>query len=249
MLKIISWNVRGLERPEKKRAVHKLIRGERPALMSIQETKMDSIDATLLRKIGGGAYLNNIESVEAVASAGGLISMWNDAVFWVSQVISHQWYLVLVGKFILEDLECVICNIYAPNGDAERARFWGQLISLKEQLQIPWCIARDCNVVRFPHERKGGQFAVGPSRDFEDFIQKGEFLDINLCGRAFTWSNNREAVSMARLDRFLIPVEWVQCFPDIKQWGLNLSLLDHCPIALGSERVNWGPIPFKFYNN
>ncbi|GKV22991.1 hypothetical protein SLEP1_g32784 [Rubroshorea leprosula] len=35
---------------------------------------------------------------------------------------------------------------------------------------------------------------------------------------------------------------------NMKQWGLKRSISDHCPILLKSQHTDWGPKPFKFFD-
>lgn len=38
---------------------------------------------------------------------------------------------------------------------------------------------------------------------------------------------------------------WLEQFPDLKLWALDRSMSDHCPIFLETERIDWGPKPFR----
>ena len=64
----------------------------------------------------------------------------------------------------------------------------------------------------------------------------------------FTWSNNRIDQAWARLDRFLISPEILLWFPHFIQKGLPRGLLDHNPVLLREENLEWGPSPFRFLN-
>ncbi|GKV15245.1 hypothetical protein SLEP1_g26043 [Rubroshorea leprosula] len=84
-------------------------------------------------------------------------------------------------------------------------------------------------------------------REFNCFIHTAELIDLPLVGRKFTWYNSN-GQQMSRLDRFLLSNEWILNWKDVKQWGLKRTVSDHCPILLKSEKVDWGPKPFKFFN-
>ena len=247
MFKLISWNVRGLGRPEKRRAIAKLVRMEKPSMVLIQESKLEEVGGSLLTQIGGGK-LNKLEFSRSVGASGGLVSVWEDSFFELAHVVLDSRFVLLIGKITELNFDCAICNLYAPNVDGDRAVLWEKLLNLKLQWDVPWCVGGDFNAVRYETERRGGPFNVRASRNLEFFIQSGEFVDLNLNGRLFTWSNNRAEASMARLDRFLISLDWIQKVPDMKQWSLQKGLSDHCPIVLGVESIDWGPTPFRFYN-
>ena len=65
----------------------------------------------------------------------------------------------------------------------------------------------DFNVVRFPSERLGSNSFTTAMREFFNFISEQGLIDLPLQGGSFTWSNSREVVSKARLDRFLFPAD------------------------------------------
>ncbi|GKV35771.1 hypothetical protein SLEP1_g43991 [Rubroshorea leprosula] len=72
-------------------------------------------------------------------------------------------------------------------------------------------------------------------------------IDLPLVGRRYTWYNSNGKY-MSRIDRFLLIEEWILKWGDMKQWGLNRTVSDHCPILLKNEKMDWGPKPFKFFD-
>jgi hypothetical protein len=59
-----------------------------------------------------------------------------------------------------------------------------------------------------------------------------ELKDSTLLGRRYTWSNERDAPMMAKLDRWFGSVEWDDRHPDASLSALSSSLSDHCPILM-----------------
>lgn len=53
---------------------------------------------------------------------------------------------------------------------------------------------------------------------------------------------------MSRLDRFLTSFDWDSSFSNSSQIKLFSLILDHCPIVLDMEEIDWGPKPFRFSN-
>lgn len=83
--------------------------------------------------------------------------------------------------------------------------------------------------------------------DFNEFIDRMEFLDMPMLGRNFTWCNSFEGDRWSRLDRFLVNPIWLEKFR-LKRWGLPRSISDHCSLLLMEDDRNWGPRPFRFLN-
>ncbi|KAM2348663.1 hypothetical protein ACFX1X_012268 [Malus domestica] len=85
-------------------------------------------------------------------------------------------------------------------------------------------------------------------RDFNDFIRETELKDLELLNAQFTWSNLREEPVCRRLDRFLCSTGCEDIFPEARQTALARVISDHCPVQLDTNKVKWGPCPFRFEN-
>lgn len=55
-----------------------------------------------------------------------------------------------------EDFSWVSANVYGPNNDSAREDFWGSVSAMLSQWEVQRCIGGDFNIIRFPHEKKGG---------------------------------------------------------------------------------------------
>jgi hypothetical protein len=67
------------------------------------------------------------------------------------------------------------------------------------------------------------------------YLNDLELKESNLLGRQYTWSNERDAPTMAKLDRWFGSVEWDEMHPDASLLALSSSLSDHCPILMATE--------------
>ncbi|KAK2640833.1 hypothetical protein Ddye_022596 [Dipteronia dyeriana] len=94
----------------------------------------------------------------------------------------------------------------------------------------------DFNTVLRADERKGGGIKLTSLKAFNFFILSARVIDITLNGISFTWSNNRENVVWARLDKFLISSWILAWFPKLFQRGIPRSISDHNAILLGAKR-------------
>ena len=68
------------------------------------------------------------------------------------------------------------------------------------------------NEVKTIDERRGYSAVSPGSRNFVEFINAIELLDLPLIGRRFTWTNFQERCKFNRLDRFLISQDWLDKF-------------------------------------
>ncbi|KAK3226022.1 hypothetical protein Dsin_005884 [Dipteronia sinensis] len=243
----MSWNVRCLGKAEKRRKVRDVVLSQNPAILFIQESKLDVFDSRVIRNLGGVVLTRGV-GVEAVGSAGGLITMWNEDLVSIKDCISNKWCIILVVVLKKLDKDVVLCNVNASNLESERRELWSFICSAQQFFSAPWCIGEDFNTILNESERKKDSFNTWSVKSFNDFILQAKVVDIPLCGAAFTWSNNREDGSWTRLDRFLVCPNILSWFPNVVQRGLPRTISDHCAISLGTIKENWGPSPFKFNN-
>ena len=210
-LKIVSWNVRGLNDSDKRLRVRNLIRLWKADLICLQETKMGYFDRKLIRSLWGSPHVDWI-SLGSNGASGGILLMWDKRV--LEKINEVHGYFSLSCKFrtVAIQFEWVYTGVYGPNIDRERGFFWDELSGIISWWEAPWCIGGDFNVVRFPSEKSGVAAFTASTHDFSDFIGEFGLLDTPLEGGKFTWSNNREYVSMSRIDRFLFSPEWVDHF-------------------------------------
>ena len=106
----------------------------------------------------------------------------------------------------------------------------------------------DFNVVLDRSERIGEGLCKTSIRNFNTFIQRAMVVDIPLVGLTFTWTNFRVKTAWAKLDRFLLSLEFISWFPNVVQKGFRRSVSNHNAIGIGTSKVDWGSSPFHFFN-
>jgi len=80
-------------------------------------------------------------------------------------------------------------------------------------------------------------------RGFNDFITKTDLVDIPMVGRKFTWYEPNGSVK-SRIDRILVLREWLEVWPDSKQFIISRLVFDHCALVLKDLHMDWGLKPF-----
>jgi hypothetical protein len=97
-LKILSWNVRGLNNPRKREVVKNLLRDWKGDVVCLQETKLAAVNLSIIRSIWGNMYVG-WEVLNAVNSAGGILLMWDKRVWKNLIVILVPFCFLPVEKF------------------------------------------------------------------------------------------------------------------------------------------------------
>ena len=75
-LKIISWNVRGLNDRDKRLQVRNMVRRWRPDVICLQETKMELITRAVIRSLWRGQHVD-WSYLGSCGAFGGVLLMWD----------------------------------------------------------------------------------------------------------------------------------------------------------------------------
>jgi len=74
-MKLISWNIRGLNGPRKGRLLKNMLMQEKPSILFLQETKCSSVT---LEKIAAKVWPSGlVAAVDAQGASGGLAILWD----------------------------------------------------------------------------------------------------------------------------------------------------------------------------
>ena len=120
MMKMLSWNIRGLGRREKRNRLRKLIRDNEIDVVLIQETKKEVISKEIVRSVWPDMEFDYLE-VGARGYSGGLLCIWNEKRFRLEDACCSRNFIVLAG-IVLPNFKCTIINVYAPNDVGKRRK-------------------------------------------------------------------------------------------------------------------------------
>ena len=120
LMKILSWNVRGLGWADRRRRVKEVLRLKNVDMALLQETKRSNIDESVVRSLWP---FDSVEYMEmgAEGSAGGILCIWNPMIFSLQECCCSRNFIILAG-IMQSFINCVIGNIYAPNEELNRRR-------------------------------------------------------------------------------------------------------------------------------
>jgi hypothetical protein len=148
----------------------------------------------------------------------------------------------------MDGFEWVGTGMYGPNRDDVRTDLWDELLGVRLQWSLPWCVFGDFNVVRFPSERRGCTRVSSTMEEFSDFIDGQTLVDLPLKGGKYTWCNGSANPSMSRIDRVLVSSDWEEHYPDVVQKLMPRPISDHNPLLLEAGGMARGKSSFKFEN-
>ena len=112
MIKILSWNNRGLGHPTKINSLTDLIVQEKPSIILLQETMQRESEISKII----GKYKNYRGSIcEARGASGGITTIWNQNDWQCESEIVEQHWIKTVLKNNNSQQQIVIFNVYVPN--------------------------------------------------------------------------------------------------------------------------------------
>ena len=246
-LRILSWNVRGLNNPRKREIVKNMLRDWRCDVVCLQETKLDHMDQSLIRSIWSNPYAG-WEFVNAVNVARGILLLWDKRVLDKIDAYSGEFSVSCSWKGVVDGFVWTCTGVYGPTVETSRSTFWAELMDIRQRCNSPWCILGDFNVVQYPSERLGGHSFSPSMIAFFDFIENSHLVDLPLIGGTYTWSSGSDLPSMSRIDRALVSLDWEEHFLNVMQKLLPRPISDHHPILVEAGGMLRGKCSFKFEN-
>lgn len=214
-VKILSWNVRGLNESKKRGIIKSLLMKWKADIVCLQETKIEEWSQQLVGSLWGNRWASWAD-LQANGTRGGVIILW-DRRLWKSINIQQGIYSVsVILESLQEQFRWCYTGVYGRHSNAARKDLWHELTAIKGIWDEHWVIGGDFNVCRYEHEKFNCLRRSRAMKSFSDIILELELLDLPLHGAQYTWSRGEEQLQATRIDRFLISSEWNDSFKAIK---------------------------------
>lgn len=202
-IKILSWNVRGLNNRDRRRLLKEMVRKSKAEVVLVQESKLELVDCWVIYDLNSFSRTGWI-SLPSIGAARGVIIFWNKDCIeeLASRVDKFSTSLTVVCSE--ESLRWCISVVYGLMDSNLFSVFLDELDMLKPSSKLPWCIGGDFNEVLFLDEKSNGGRRTKSMELFGDFVDRNNLLDFPCSGPRFTWSHFQDRPVMSRLDRFLV---------------------------------------------
>ncbi|XP_057854761.2 uncharacterized protein LOC131064586 [Cryptomeria japonica] len=232
-MRILSWNVRGYNAPDKTRLIKRCLDQVRPDILLLQETKIKEEDVNVFsRKFPAWKCI----LVGAQSASGGLAALWNDSVMDVVVIRSTRWWQWLKIQSFQFQTSFFLINIYGPNNSNLKMQMWEELADImRNDRENLFILGGDFNAILRPLDKMG---SVGwnrqSQRDLSSFVMNLGLIEIPFRTWDFTWTNRSSGfLNMAkRLDRFFIAGDWLESHWKSVAEILPISGSHHYPICL-----------------
>ena len=180
-LKMISWNVRGLNDSQKHLVVRNLLQEWKCDIICLQETKLDGMDSQMVCSLWSCPYVD-WAVLDADQMAGGVLIMWDRRVLEKLEILVGLFLMSVQWKRVEDGFIWECSGVYGPNDNNMRGFMWDELVGIQQYWNVPWCCFGDFNVIRFPSERRGGSWLTSAIENFSKFIEDLNLIDLPLEG-------------------------------------------------------------------
>lgn len=212
-MKLLSWNVQGNVTPLTKDHFNFLCQYYKPCIVFLAETKapLSRMDSFFKNSPFHDWFI-----VPSVGIAKGLAIAWHNNMD--MKLISSKFNVCHFESKIGDTYIMITCVYGAVEAD-DKIEQWTHISDIGQQINKPWFLIGDLNVILDPDEKQGGNKAGSSSKSFiVNTINSLGLQDTGYDGSLFTWSNNRkeEANICERIDRVLTSFLWSQKFRTLR---------------------------------
>ena len=243
-INFLIWNAWGLNDRARRDSVRKVVDSCKPALVCIQETKLAVITQRDVISMLGRDFQDFVY-LAAQGTRGGILVAWRQGILTSDQYRVHR-HSISIRFRIDDEPDWWFTGVYGPHQDAEKASFLNELREVRSHCTGPWVLGGDFNMIYSAEDKNNENLNRAMMGRFRSFVNDVELKEIPLIGRRYTWSNEREAPTLVKLDRILCTSDWEDTFPDCILQSQASQISDHCPLLLGLREGNRGKRRFHF---
>ena len=125
-LKILSWNVRGVNDKNKRKVIKALIKLQRVDLVCLQETKIQDISQKVVHNLGVGRFLG-WGAVSVRGAAGGVVVFWHNRVLELVGMEVGLFSISCRFKNCEDGFLWIFTRVYGPTLKRYKELFWEEL--------------------------------------------------------------------------------------------------------------------------
>jgi exonuclease III len=204
-LKIIVWNVRGLNASAHRIAIRSLIMTTDASIVGFQETKMELIySATVLETLGSD--FDDYVYLPTVGTRGGILLAWKSRDVTISDPeFTANTITAKVAPSFGTTTRWWIIVVYGPQRDEEKIAFLKEIRDMRVDCAGPWMI---CGLIYCDEDKNNGNVNGRMMARFRRVLSDLALKEVYLNGCRYTWSNEQTPPTLVHLDRVLCSADW-----------------------------------------
>ena len=168
-VKSLSWNVKGVSDPNKRKLIMNFLITHKVDFVCLQKTKVQEMNNVMARSLRVDRFLNR-KALNAEGTARDILLLWDKRrISLVDSVVGS--FLVLCLFRMAENMyQWVFSRVYGSIERSLRESFWEELGSISGLWEEPWCVGNDFNEILSPNERSRGSRISNTMRRFSDVL-------------------------------------------------------------------------------
>ncbi|XP_060190556.1 uncharacterized protein LOC132619776 [Lycium barbarum] len=242
--KVLFWNIRLVNTQNSFERLIELNRRHHYSLIALMEPFHGSDEVESYRRRLGihNSMVNMSEKI--------WIFLTDD---WQAQVIMDSvQHVTLKMTHVNLQQETFVTIVYAKCTTIERLELWDSIAQATLNIQGPWIIGKNFNVILRPNEKVGVLLVhLSETADFAHFVNNCGLMELKYSGSRYTWWNGRteEDCIFKRLDRVFGNQEFMDLFPSSEVPHLIRHGFDHAHFHVVCDTQEEVVVkPFKFLN-
>jgi exonuclease III len=244
-LKLLNWNVRGLNDRARRTVVRNLVLTSRCSILSVQESKLGALTGNDITDIVGQT-LTGFAQLPALGTRGGVLLFWCPDRFHATNVDVREFSITVTLVDRQYGHAWSLTSVYGPSDDTRKREFLKELVAIHAQISGAWMVIGDFNIILHDTDKNKPRVNISWMRKFKSVLDASYLREIKLVGRRFTWSNEQDDPTLVRLDRAFCNSEWDDMHPAAKLLPQASSMSDHCPLLLVQDLVVNPPPQISF---
>jgi exonuclease III len=233
----LIWNCQGLGKEVKFEFLKELIRKERIDFIGLQETNKKSFEDSWLNSISGNRNFAWFWT-PANGRSGGLLVGFNADAFDVRETEMGDFMIKVLLVHKENGFIWNFVNVYGAAQNDQKQKFLIELSSFCSKCKYPMLVGGDFNILRKESDKNKPGGTNSWSSLFNSIIDIHSLIELDLSGRLYTWSNNKDPPTFEKLNRFLASPEWVLQFKNVSVTGLNRTFSNHVPLCLKTDSLS-----------
>lgn len=226
-LKLVIWNVRGLNARARRLAIRSLVATTDASIVCLQETKMALIDPSIVLETLGLDFYGFL-SLPAEGTRGGILLAWKSRVVTISNpLLTTNALTARVAS--PAGTPWWISTVYGPQDEDGKVAFLQEIRDVCRDCTGPWMLCGDFNLILRNEDKNNGNLNRRMMGRFRRCISDLALREVYLNGRRYTWSNAQSPPTLVRLDRVLCTSGWDDAVGDCHLRCLASVVSDHSP--------------------
>ncbi|GKA98386.1 cytochrome P450 [Tanacetum coccineum] len=246
VMKVMKWIIM-VRRDHKRSWIKRLCCEQMINFVGIQETMIGNLARLDIQSMWNNSQFD-FSVKKPDGKSRGIVAIWDISYFTLSNTLSGDGFLALIGRWRNVNIPCIFVVVYAPQEQRLKKELWLNLSRLILNNNTLTIVLGDFNEVRSQTERLGTVFDPRGASNFNEFISTTGLHHLPMGAKRFTRMNNL-GNKLSKIDRILVSQHAIDKWPNSNIIALPREFSDHTPILLSSSTADFGPIPFKLFNS